>query len=95
MTGYLLREVAAGVQTVHVSLPPPGQHVRDLLAHHAAEGADDLQHRGARPRAQVELVHAAPAGGHNGFGTLYTATHTTYTVCEKTWKTSFNILQSP
>ena len=76
MTGYLLREVAAGVQTVHVSLPPPGQHVRDLLAHHAAEGSDDLQHRGARPRAQVELVHAAPAGGH--IGTLHG--HSDYTV---------------
>ena len=57
---HLLREVTACEETVHVPLPPGGDHVGDLLAHHLPEGLDDLQHGGPSPGAKIELVNTAP-----------------------------------
>ena len=57
---HLLCEVTAGEETVHVPLPPGGDHVGDLLPHHLPESLDDLQHSGPSPGAKIELVDTGP-----------------------------------
>ena len=59
---HLVGQITAGVQAVHVTLPPPDYLVGNIFTNNSTEGLDDLEDGGAGPSAEVEDVSPRSVG---------------------------------